>query len=341
LNPEVRYGFSNHHLNANISAGYQYGKKFSNSISISFGSDVFQFNNANPVGTLGSTIGALVRGINNLKIYEAEYGRLNYTKGLGAGLNLILGTEFQNRKPLENSSDFSLNKGETKFTANRPFPLIDANIRKHQALKATIGIRWQPGTKYIEFPNRVVSIGSKYPVFTANYTLGVKHFLGSDVDFSKWVISISDDIGLKLKGNFQYRFFVGGFINSNKVEIPDLIHFRGNPSNLIAEGYLSRFQLVPHYQFSHSEKFYSTLFAEHHFNGFITNKIPGLKHLKWNLVSAVNSLYLNANRYYIEPSIGIENIFKIIRVDYLWGYENNNTSRQGFRIGFKYILGNQ
>jgi hypothetical protein len=103
----------------------------------------------------------------------------------------------------------------------------------------------------------------------------------------------------------------------------------------LAEGYLSRFQLVPHYQFSHQEKFYSTLFAEHHFNGFITNKIPLLKKWKWNLVGGANLLYINNRESYIEPFIGIENILKVLRVDYIWGFEKGAPSRQGLRIGIK------
>ena len=335
ISPEFRYGFSNHHFNANLTAGYSFGKRFTNSISISGGSDLFQFNNQNPVTVLGSTVGALVRGVNNLKIYEAIYGRAQFWKGLGSGFSISLISEYQDRIPLENTTDFSFAKGETEFTPNRPLPQFNTNIPKHQALMASVQLNWQPGIRYIEFPNRISSISSGHPVFSVNFTQGIRDVLGSDIDYSKWTFRITDDVPLALKGNFQYRFTLGGFISARKVEIPDRIHFIGSNTNLLAEGYLSRFQLVPHYQFSHQEKFYSTLFAEHHFNGFITNKIPLLKKWKWNLVGGANLLYINNRESYIEPFIGIENILKVLRVDYIWGFEKGAPSRQGLRIGIK------
>jgi hypothetical protein len=80
--------------------------------------------------------------------------------------------------------------------------------------------------------------------------------------------------------------------------------------------------------------------VEHHFNGFITNKIPGLKQWKWNLVTGVNALYLQSGRYYVEPMIGLENIFKLIRLDYIWDFEKGVSRREDFRIGIKTTLGN-
>jgi hypothetical protein len=212
ITPEFRYGFSNHHFNGNLTAGYSFGKRFTNSISISGGSDVFQFNNQNPVTVLGSTVGALVRGVNNLKIYEAIYGRAQFRKGLGSGFSISLISEYQDRIPLENTTDFSFAKGETEFTPNRPLPQFNTNIPKHQALMASVQLNWQPGIRYIEFPNRISSISSGHPVFSVSFTQGIRDVLGSDIDYSKWTFRITDDVPLALKGNFQYRFTLGGFI---------------------------------------------------------------------------------------------------------------------------------
>ena len=139
-------------------------------------------------------------------------------------------------------------------------------------------------------------------------------------------------MNLKLFGVFSYSLNVGGFITKERIEIPDYIHYKGNTSTLFTGTYLERFQLIPHYYFSNQSSLNSTLFAEHHFNGFLTNKIPGIKNLKWNLVIGSNNLFINNGRQYIEPFIGVENIFKIIRVDYIFGFENNAPSRSGIRV---------
>jgi hypothetical protein len=336
ITPEIRYGFSNRHTNANLSLNYNYGKKFLSTISISGGTDVFQFNNAEPVGVLGSTLGALVFAENNLKVYEATYGRFNFTKGIGGGVTMQVSLNYQDRSPLENSTDFTFNKKKKNdFTPNRPLPQFDRNIEKHQAFISSIGIQWQPGTKYIEYPERIVSMGSEAPTFNITYTQAIKNIINSDVAYSKLLFQLRDNINLKLLGSFAYRIDFGGFLNKDSVAIPDYVHYQGNMSTLLSNTYINAFQLVPHYYFSNQSPFFSLLNAEHHFNGFITNKIPGLKQLKWNLVTGVNALNIKGSKYYVEPFVGLENIFKIIRIDYIWGFEKRALQRSGFRIGIK------
>ena len=331
--PEIRYGFSNQHLNPNLSVTYAFGEKYRNALTIAGGSDVFQFNNQNPVGILGSTVSALISEKNNLKIYEALFGGISFSKSIGEGITWNFSSEWQDRNPLENTTDFTLNdKTDLEFTPNFPLPVFNINITRHQAFIVTAGLRWQPGTKYIEFPDRKISVGSKYPVFNIGYTQGIPNIFKSNIDYSKWNAGISDDFNFKLFGVFSYRLNVGGFITKDKIEIPDYIHYKGNTSTLFTGAYLERFQLIPHYYFSNKSSLQSTGFIEHHFNGFLTNKIPVIKNLKWNLVVGTNALFINNGGQYIEPFIALENIFKIIRADYIFGFEKNAPSRSGIRV---------
>jgi len=162
--------------------------------------------------------------------------------------------------------------------------------------------------------------------------------LGSDVDFDKWKFSVFDDMNFKMAGEFRYRISVGGFLNAKRAEIPDFTHFNGNQTYRLYN-YLNAFQLAPYYQFSNIEAFYSTLNAEHHFNGLITNKIPLLNKLKWNLVAGTNTFYVNRNNYYAEAFAGIENIFKLFRVDFITAYQSGPGNLFGVRFGFGGILG--
>jgi hypothetical protein len=55
--------------------------------------------------------------------------------------------------------------------------------------------------------------------------------------------------------------------------------------------------------------------------------------LNWHLVAGSNAFYVNKNNNYTEGFIGIENIFKILRLDLVWGFEQGKQSARGFRIG--------
>src|SRR5690606_39515031 len=68
---------------------------------------------------------------------------------------------------------------------------------------------------------------------------------------------------------------------------------------------------------------------EHHFNGLLTNKIPLLNQLKWNLVAGANAFYVNSDNNYVEVFAGLENIFKLIRVDVIAGYQSQDATQIG------------
>jgi len=336
ISPAIRWGLGNHHVNPSLSGTYTWGKKFLNSVSAGGGSGVFQFNNAGPVGILGSTLGALLYGVNNFKIYEARFANVAVKHGLGAGLTVEAGIWYQDRMPLENSTEFSFIKGsEKEFTPNYPLPQFNRNINRHQTFISTFGLSWQLGTKNIKYPDRTFSISSGAPRFSVLLTKAFKKALSSDVDYTKWLATVRDELNLKLAGSFNYAVNVGGFLAKDSVAIPDYVHYLGNMSSRLSPSYLDRFQLVPHYYFSNAASFYTAMHVEHHFNGFLTNKLPLLKNLKWNLVGGVNALAISNEQQYIEPFVGLENIFKVFRVDYVWGFEKGAAQKAGFRIGIK------
>ncbi|HXB11520.1 MAG TPA: DUF5686 family protein, partial [Bacteroidia bacterium] len=108
------------------------------------------------------------------------------------------------------------------------------------------------------------------------------------------------------------------------------------------------YNLMNYYEFG-SDQFVS-LKVDHHFEGFFFNKVPLFRKLKWRevagaklLIGKINaqntqSLILPPNLFslnhgpYSEADVGIENIFKVLRIDAVWrlSYLNNpNVTRFG------------
>jgi hypothetical protein len=246
---------------------------------------------------------------------------------------------YESRMPVENSTDLSFFYKERQFTPNHPYELAAVQFEKHAATVASVTLSYQPGQYYIELPKRKIPIGSKYPTFELQYTKGFPGIFNSTADFDKWKFSVYDDANLKLFGTFKYRLGVGGFLNNRRVDIPDFTHFNGNQTSFTFN-YLNSFQLAPYYRYSNTERFYTLLHAEHHFNGLLTNKIPLFNKLKWHLVAGTNTFYVNRNSYYVEAFAGLENIFKIFRVDFVTATQSEPGRSFGIRVGFGGVIGN-
>ena len=334
VTPILRYGSSNKHFNAYSNFSYVYGKKYFSAIHFSAGKRVFQFNNTAPILPLDNSLATLFWERNYMKLYEAWFGRLGLVKGIGEGASVSATFQYQDRIPLENTSRYVVKDWKEKaFTPNYP-EIMPSNFRRHQAFSIVVGIQWRPGARYIEYPDRKINIGSRYPTLNLSYAHGIKNIFGSDVNYGKWYFGMSDNLNLKLWGSIRYSAGAGGFLTRKAVEMPDFTHFNGNQL-FLANDYVGSFQLLPYYKYSNISPFYAKAHLEHHYNGLLTNKIPLFRKLNWHLVTGANSFYLNQSQYYVEPFVGLENILKIFRVDFVWGIERGRPSTTGIRIGLR------
>ena len=338
VTPVIRYGFSNRHLNPHLTIRYAFGKKYASQISLSGGSRVFQFNNNSPIGEKGNSISCLWSEENRIKSYEASYLRGSFSKGIGDGFSWIMAFQFQDRRPLENTTDYTWrNKADKSYTPNYPNEITSQNIIRHQVFYTLFGVNWQPGAKYVELPDRKINIGSRHPVFSLQYIRNYSRFFGSDADFSKWKFSVLDNINFKLAGTLRYRLAMGGFLDNEKVFLPDYIHFNGNISRFATE-YLNSFQFLPIYQFSNTRKFYALAHLEHNFKGLLTNKIPLIRKLNLYLVTGGSGFYYRDANYF-ELFAGADNILKQFRIDFVQSFLNGKPWQNGFRIGLSRIGG--
>ena len=334
VSPVLRYGFLNRHFNAHVTSAYTFGDNRMSTVKVSGGKRVFQFNNFSPIGQRGNSLSSLLSEENRMKTYEAKYLRGSYQQEIGDGLSLVAGMQYQNRMPLDNRTDYTWrDKPDREYTPNYPSEIVNENIKPHQSLTLLLGINWQPGNRYVEFPNNKISLGSKLPLFELQYVRGINKMFGSDADFSKWRLSVSGKLNLKMPGRFRYRLGAGGFFDAKSVQLPDYNHFNGNLSTFATE-YLNSFQLLPIYLYSNTDKFYSLAHIEHNFSGFLTNKIPGIKRLNLYLVVSANAFYISSDKNYYEFLIGFDNIFKRVRVDYGWSFTEGRKFESGFKIGW-------
>jgi len=212
----------------------------------------------------------------------------------------------------------------------------------------------------VQNQNRRYSVGlKKWPVFTFRYTLGFNKFLGSDFKYQKLNFLVSHSVKLGQLGRTDY-ILDAGYIPST-VPYPVLKSHLGNQSPFYNAG---AFNLMRYFEFVSDR--YASLQFENHLNGFLTNSVPALKKLDWRLLVTGNLLYggvSQANRAitpvvdidgmplptfqalgrapYAEIGYGVENIFKVVRVDFLHRltYRDSPGARNfGVKFSFQFKL---
>ena len=313
LSATLRYGFSSEQFGWKAEARHRKQRGVPHNWSVSLGRYPTQFSRFSQIRFGLNTFYSLLDKNSLIRLYDKTFAEMSYGTRLLNGLNFRGNIRFEDRAPLSNNSDYSFFQTDKTYDPNIDIP-------KHQALILELGFSYRPFNKYISTPNGRINMGSNWPVFRVNYQRGIALDKENAADFDRISLSINKSSRLGLLGNSRWEISGGKFLNTTKVFFPDQWHFRSNETLLRLDGY-REFGLMPYYAYSSSLP-YVQVHWEHSFAGFLFNKIPGIKKLKFSEYIGLGYLIQENQRPYLELHAGLEKrVFKFIpiRLDMFFG----------------------
>ncbi len=219
--------------------------------------------------------------------------------------------------------------------------------------EARVNIRFAWKEKYIGEGFNRAFLGTKYPILQITYSKSLQNAFKGEYDYHKLTVNVSDRIRVAPILGYTDYVVEGGKI-WGAVPYP-LMELHGGNQTYIYD-YMA-FNMMKYYEFA-SDQFVSAAIF-HHFEGLFFNKIPLLRKLKWREVVTVKGVWGTVNELnrktlifpsslsalnkgpYVEASAGIENIFKIFRIDAFWrlNYQLPKAiDNFGFKFGFQLAL---
>ena len=336
LIPTIRYGFGNQLLTAHLTGYYYANLETFERIGLSGGRQVVQVNGRNPIRPEINTYQTLLYRRNYIKLYDKTFIRPSYRKELANGVLFNASVEYAQRRPMENTSFYSLflTAEDRNFTPNDPENIVlnnETGFESHEALVANIALRFRFNQKYISRPGRKIVQSSASPEILLRYRKGINAF-GSDVDYDWVEAKVSNRTNLGLLGKVDYSVSVGKFLNNNELFFPDFYHFQGNRSTLTVFS-PDVLQLLSYYNLSTNDQKIEAHY-EHHCNGFFINKLPLIRKSKIQTVFSFNFADTRDVGSYYELGLSLEHIFKIARIGYFIGFQEGKQAGAGMRLGF-------
>jgi len=225
----------------------------------------------------------------------------------------------------------------------------------------SLNLRYAPNEKFYQGKIYRVPIIDKFPIFTLKYTAGLKGVVGGQYNYQNIIARIDKRFYLSQLGYSDVT--VEGGNTFGKVPFPLLTIHRANQTYSYQ---LDSYNLMNFLEFVSDH--YASVNIDHSFNGFFFNKIPLVKKLKLREAISFKALFgglreeNNPNhdpsllqfptneagqartfalgtQPYMEGSVGIGNIFKVLRVDMVkrFNYLNNpEVSEYGIRARVKF-----
>jgi hypothetical protein len=259
------------------------------------------------------------------------------------GFSSEVGVRHTDLKALGTLSFAGVIRGNYKDTTSGENDLISLS-------EVTIGTRFAYRERFVEGEFDRISLGSDYPVVQGSLTFGVKMPTYGDFEYQKLRLSVKHTTPLGILGDLSWKI-EGGKTWGNAPYPLQEVHV-GNETFFLQQ---DAFNTMNFFEFVSTD--FIALYGEHHFQGFFLNRVPLLKKLKWRELVTAKAVYgrykLNTSvetelpdfintlekKPYLEASIGIENIFKFLRLEGLYRLsylDNPDIVRYGIRAKFQF-----
>src|SRR5690606_34924156 len=290
------------------------------------------------------------RGENERYLYNDIY-RLGYKREFESNISYLIGLSKWRQQPAgilayQMLDDYGNNTG----------------LNELNTTELTVGLRYAANEEFYQGKLYRTPIYNKYPIFYLNYVAGLKDVLGGEYSYHNFTLGADKRFYFSQLGYADVNV-EGNYILGDHLPFPFLNIHRANQTyayQLRSYNLMNFLEFVSDHSVSANVQYYM--------NGFLLNKIPLIKKLKWREVFSVKAIYGGlrdennpaytnnvfqfqkneddepitygfGNKPYVEASVGLTNIFKFIRVDYvkrLNYLDQPDVPKHGIRVRVKF-----
>lgn len=335
FNGFTAYGDKDNRIKYGLGALYILNKTPREVLNVDYKSDVEQLGQSPNAMTEDNILTSVLRRNPNYKLTLVNEFSGYYQKEWSAGFSNTLSFSYKKIYPSDS----------IRFTSTV------ASIPKITNASLNLRTRWLKDEKYVTGEFDRVSMGSKYPEINFDVTGAVKGIFESDYSYFKVHLSYTQKLTINPFGYTRIIADAGKIFG--EVAYPLLQLHEGNETYAFDR---FAFNMMNYYEFASDQ--YASLILEHHFQGFFLNHIPLMRRLKWRevatgkfLVGSISDRNKNVLKFpwgmgevskpYSEVGLGVENIFKLIRIDAMWRLthlDHPNIEKFGIRAGLQIIF---
>jgi hypothetical protein len=290
------------------------------------------------------------RGNNDKWLYNDIY-RLDYVREFTNRFSYAIG--FKNWKQTPAGAIEYINDSEGNAT----------KVPNLTTSELSLQLRWAPNEQFYQGKIYRIPIINRYPIFTFRYARGLKGLLGGEYHYNQFNLRAEKRMFLSQLG-YSDVVLEGGY-TTGKLPYPLLSIHRANQTYAYQ---LNSYNLMNFLEFVSDR--YASLNIDHSFNGFIFNRIPLINKLNLREIVSAKVLYGSVRKEndpaayhdpelykfpvdengvpatftlnrgpYVEGSIGISNIFKLLRLDLVKRFtylDHPNVAEWGIRGRVKF-----
>ncbi|MFK8044520.1 MAG: DUF5686 family protein [Crocinitomicaceae bacterium] len=331
------YGFKDERFKYGASYRWRLKRPNREIFRIAYKKRIEQLSLSSSLGEIGNSFSTLLTVGDIDKLTLIDQFSLGFEKDWTTDMRTYNAVQWKKFTALESSDYRRLSGNDTSKIRS----LVSFEIRNQ--------IMYTKEEKFLSGSFERISLGSKYPILSLTHTLGIKGVAGSEYNFNRLDFVIDHRPKIGVFGRLQYSLYAGKIFGT--LPYPFLNIHEGNQTLFLQN---SSMNLLRYYEFI-SDTWVGVNF-EHRLQGFILDRVPLVRKLKLRAVYGGKAVIgyiaskhraemilpaytyqLSFSKPYAEASVGIENIFKFLRIDAIWRLTYlNHPDITKFGIKFTY-----
>ena len=333
----VAYGFGDQRFKYNVKLRYNITPQKRGMLMAYYNYDIEQIGLSPTAASMGTSFVTILSTAPFDKLTFVQKAGVSLEKDIKKDLIVFGAFEWKNYTPLGLATYQQWNGLDT------------INLSQITATELTTRIRWTKDEEFLSGSFDRTALRSPYPILSFQGIFGFKDVFGSDYNYQKLEFQFEHNTQLGVLGRMRYGFTLG-YINGIAA-YPLLKVHDGNQSLWLLT---SASNMVNFLEFISDR--YVIGFAENKWEGLLFDRIPLVKKSKIRLVTTerimLGSLSSKQNQAllipsfvqpfngvpYVEIGIGIENIFKVLRIDLLYRATHQIPGTSPFGIKARYSL---
>lgn len=337
LGGRLAYGFGDERFKYNLKLRYNITPQKRGMLTAYYNYDIEQIGQAPTAASMGTSFVTFLSTAPFDKLTFVQKTGVSLEKDVKKDLILYGALEWKNYTPL----------GLATYQQVSGFDTLQ--ISQLTATELTTRIRWTKDEEFLSGSFDRTALRSPFPILSFQGIFGFKDLLRSNYRYQKYEFQFEHNTQLGVLGRMRYGFTLG-YINGTAA-YPLLKVHEGNQSLWLLT---STFNMVNFIEFISDR--YVIGFAENRWEGLFFDRIPLLKASKIRLITTERIMLgsLSPNHHqaliipdfvrpfngvpYVEVGIGIENIFKVIRIDFLYRATHQIPGTSPFGIKARYSL---
>jgi hypothetical protein len=319
LGGRVAYGFGDERWKYGFTTRFNITPKKRGMLTGYYTYDIEQIGQSPTAASMGSTFATVLS--------TAPFDKLTFVKKTGISLEKDI------KKDIVVYSAFDWKEftplGLANYLRNNTTTGLTDTIGNIRTAEITARYRWTKDEEFLAGQFDRTSLRSVFPIISFQAIFGIKGIGGSQYNYQKYEFQLEHNTQVGIFGRMRYGA-IAGYIHGD-VAYPLLKVHEGNQSLWLLTTAFNKLNFMEFI----SDR-YVGAFIENHWEGLIFDRIPINKILKWRLLTTGRVVYGSlssrhekemlipsfVNRFgnipYVESSIGIENIIKVVRVDLVW-----------------------